>query len=101
MLAGDGFLGLGLDEQGKSEHPFASARVSMIDVRDVGACAAALLAQPGSPADSAHNGATYDLSNHGPNPDPDPGPNPDLDPYPYQGPLTTSLAPLRSRWATS
>lgn len=34
----------------------------MIDVRDVGACAAALLAQPGSPADSAHNGATYDLS---------------------------------------
>jgi len=62
MLAGDGFLGLGLDEQGKSEHPFATARVSMIDVRDVGACAAALLAQPGSPAESAHNGATYDLS---------------------------------------
>jgi len=58
----DGFLGLGLDEQGKSEHPFAAARISMVDARDVGDCAAALLAQSGSPADSAHNGATYRLS---------------------------------------
>ena len=43
MLAGEGFLGLGLDKQGESAHPFASARIAMIDVRDVGACAAAMV----------------------------------------------------------
>ena len=37
MLAGEGFLGMGLDEQGESAHPFASARIAMVDVRDVGA----------------------------------------------------------------
>ena len=57
----DGFLGLGLDADGAAAHPFAASRISMVDARDVGAAAAALLALP-SPAASEHSGATYRLS---------------------------------------